>query len=235
MKKYVLVIAISFWFIGTASATSVEFSDFSSDAITIDFDITPDGTSIVGIPVPPYTGNISNLNSVVDDEYSTLGVIFSSNDSGAIAVEDSTTQIAGISSPNSLIGTTNSTTYSTGGPIFVEFKDPISGLPGSTTQVGAFSIDVDLAPASFTVFDFRGNELETVFFSVGGNGSIDFAGIRRDEGISSVAINAAGTDFFAIDNLIYEPITAVPLPSAAILFGSVFISWAGVFVKRRIN
>lgn len=233
MKSVFFGIVVSVLFSGAVMAAPVELSDFSSSAITVDFDSTPDGTTITGIPVPPYSGSISNTDSVIDDEYSSLGVIFSSNDSGAIAVQDSTSQIAGISSPNSLIGTTDSTTYSTGGPIFIDFVDPVTGLSGVTTQVGAFSIDVDLAPVSFTAFDFMGNELETVFFSVGGDGSIDFAGIYRAEGISSVAINVPGTDFFAIDNVIFEPVTAVPLPPAIIMFASALVGLFGMAFRNK--
>jgi hypothetical protein len=233
MKNSFFGIVVSILFSGAVIAAPVELSDFSSSAITIDFDSMPDGTPIIGIPVPPYSGSISNPDSVIDNEYNSLGVTFSSNNSGAIAVQDSTSQLAGISSPNALVGTVDSSNYSTGGPIFIEFVDPLTGLQGVTTQVGAFSIDVDLAPVSFTAFDFMGNELETVFFSVGGDGSIDFAGINRNEGISSVAINVPGTDFFAIDNLIFEPVKAVPVPPALILFASGLIGLIGI--ARRIK
>ena len=49
--------------------------------------------------------------------------------------------------------------------------------------------------------------MERTFFSVGGNGSVDFAGLRRDEGIASIVINVPRTDFMAIDDFIFEPIT----------------------------
>ena len=232
MKMYLLSITVLLCISGTTIAAPIGLADFSSDAITIDFDTRPDGSAILGIGVPPYSGTIAP-NSVIDDEYISLGVVFSSIDSGPVAVADSTTQIAGISSPNVLVGTTSSTNFSTGGPIFIDFVDPLTGLPGVTTRVGAFSLDVDIAPVSFTAFDLAGNALETVFFSVGGDGSADFAGIFRAEGISSVAINDPRADFFAIDNFIFEPVNPIPVPAAIWLFGTALIGLVGINRRRK--
>jgi hypothetical protein len=193
-------------------AIPVEFSDFSPEAITINFDSLPDGTSIPNIVVPPYSGVITNPDSIIDDEYASLGVIFTSVETGAVAVDDFTTQIQGISPPNSLIGTSDSTHFNTGGPIFVCFVDPLTGLPSTTTQVGTFSIDVDIAPVSFIAYDSQGNEVGRTYFSVGGNGSIDFAGLRYDEGIASIAINVPRSDWLAIDNFIFEPVAPAIIP-----------------------
>ena len=51
-----------------------------------------------------------------------------------------------------------------------------------------------------------------VYFSKGGNGSIDFAGLRYDEGIASIAINVPRSDYLAIDNFIFEPVAPVIIP-----------------------
>jgi hypothetical protein len=222
-EKIISIITVSscYCLAGPVLSVPINPADFFSSAITVNFDFRPDGSAIPGIPVPPYSGVISNPDSIIDDEYGSWGVLFSSTDGGAIAVDDSTMQVAGISSPNALIGTQNATNYTTGGPIFAEFIDPLTGLAGITNRVGAFSIDVDIAPVSFTVFDLLGNALETVFFEVGGDGSITFAGIYRAEGIASVAINSPGTDFLAIDNFIFEPVRpySVPEPGMFALFG----------------
>ena len=194
------------------SAIPVEFSDFSTKAITINFDSLPDGTSIPGIGVPPYSGVITNPDSIIDDEYASLGVTFTSVETGAVAVDDYRTEIPGISPPNSLIGTSDSTHFNTGGPIFVCFVDPLSSLPGTTTQVGTFSLDVDIAPVSFIAYDSQGNEVGRTYFSKGGNGSIDFAGLRYDEGIARIAINVPRSDYLAIDNFIFEPVAPVIMP-----------------------
>ncbi len=111
-----------------------------------------------------------------------------------------------------MIGTSDSTHFNTGGPIFVCFVDPLSGLPGTTTQVGTFSLDVDIAPVSFIAYDSQGNEVGRTYFSKGGNGSIDFAGLRYDEGIASIAINVPRSDYLAIDNFIFEPVAPVIIP-----------------------
>lgn len=202
----------------TVFAIPVEFSDFSSNAITINFDNLPDGTSIPGIIVPPYSGLISP-DSLIYDEYSSLGIIFLSNESAPVAVDDYSSEITGISSPNSLIGTEDNTYFSTGGPIYAYFVDPLTGLLSTTNQVGAFSLDVDIASVPFIVYDSQSNELERTYFSLGGNGSIDFAGIRNDEGIASIAINVPQAAWFAIDNFIFEPTTKpIPEPSTFLLF-----------------
>jgi hypothetical protein len=213
-----------------AIAVPVELTDFSASAIIVNFDSLPNGDSIAGIAVPPYSGSI-NPASVIDDEYASLGVEFSSVDSGAVAVTDATGQVGGISSPNSLVGTLDSTRFTTGGPIFASFVDPLTGLPATTTSVGAFSIDVDISPVALTAFDLNGAVLETVFFAVGANGSVDFAGISRTEGIASVSINDPGTDFLAIDNFIFEPVTRAQIPVSPVL-ALVGIGLAGFGYQR---
>lgn len=210
MPLYIMIFAlVCFSMTERTFAIQVELSDFSTNAIIINFDTRPDGTSIPGISIPPYSGDISNPNSVIDDEYLSLGVVFESIESGAVAVVDPTGQLGAVSSPNVIIGTDNAEYYHDNKPIYAHFFDPVSGLPSTTTQVGAFSIDVDVSPVSFIAYDLDGNEVDRTFFSVGGNGSIDFAGLRHEGGIAKIAINVPSTDWIAIDDFIFEPVAQI--------------------------
>ena len=87
MKGFLRAAVLIFALAEAASAVPVELSGFSPSAITVNFDLRPDASAIPGIVVPPYSGTISGA-SVIDDDYQSVGVVFSSVDSGPVAVED---------------------------------------------------------------------------------------------------------------------------------------------------
>ncbi len=93
-------------------ATPITPSDFSASVITISFDTYPGGISIPGIVVPPFSGNVTDINSIIDYGYASQGVIFSSTGGGVTAIgQDATGQLTGISSPNVVIGMTGVLNY----------------------------------------------------------------------------------------------------------------------------
>jgi hypothetical protein len=233
IKKW-LIFVLPLIVFGHVDARIITRADFSENSIVIDFDKLPDGTSIGGIIVPPYTGPVTNENeeAVIDDEYSSLGVRFSSaNDRGCVAVHDTTAEIAPISSPNSLIGRrrlnhpTQGGWYWTGGRITARFFDPETGEPAVTTRVGAYAFDVGANPVSMVAYDINGNEVARTYFPVLGDGSASFRAVEYAGGIHTVSFNKLetsgpqgykiGWEYIAIDDFIFEPVTSVNTKAAA--------------------
>jgi hypothetical protein len=207
-------------------ATPITPSDFSSSAITIGFDTYPTGISIPGIVVPPFSGNVTNPASIINYGYASYGVIFSSHGNGVVAVGlDMTGQLTGISTPNVIVGMTTPVTYSASAPVYIEFVDPLTGLPSFSTTVGIYARDVDVLPVAFTAYNIYGKKLGATYFPVCGNAEISFAGLTfgytLDTQIARVEINTNNMDTIALDNLIFEPVgTIIPEPATLILVGT---------------
>ncbi|MEK7812838.1 MAG: hypothetical protein AAB296_03675, partial [Candidatus Desantisbacteria bacterium] len=200
-----------------AQATPITQADFSASVVTIGFDTYPCGASIPGVVVPLFSGSVATINSIIDYGYASQGVVFSSTGGGVTAVgQDTTNQLTGISSPNVIVGMTGALNYSASAPIYIDFVDPLTGLPCFSTMVGAYARDVDTQPVPFVAYNASGVELGKTYFSVTGNGGISFAGLTFGPTveIARVEINSPGVDTIGIDNLMFEPVGhVVPEPA----------------------
>lgn len=195
--------------LGNPSATPIEPSDFSPDAITVGFDFYPDGSPV---PASIWGGPFVFLTG----EYEPWGVVFSTPDPEfPPIVTDPVFSAAGgspdqepVSEPNYLSAHTLDTTEG----ITATFVDPQTGLPATTTSVGAYFIDVERAGATLTAYDAAGAVVGVILLPVTGHAGIAFSGLTYAGGIGSVTYGHTTTlDGVVLDDFMYEPVTPLVL------------------------
>jgi hypothetical protein len=154
------------------------------------------------VPSPDVQGSAPLPESIVDDEYQDLGVLFASANYPAAAVTD----YPG-STPNSLAALDEFGLFDFSEMMIASFVLPGTPTPAVTNYVGLESVDP--TPVTVSVYHFFGYLIGT--FDVPGN-SYNF---YEAENIGSITmhgydVNAAEDDWYAIDTFTFETPMAGP-------------------------
>jgi len=212
--KLIAAFVCSSFLSGTAQAVLIDFEQFS------------------GIPFSP--GTAIPLESQISDQLlSTDGVLFSSDNSPFIAAVElgqfhATSGIIGVGGTD----TSGNLSYS---DIFFKanFFDPSHVTHAAVTDFVSVRTDrvrfIDRVEAvTFSAFDINGNLL-------GQNTQDDTGGLLLTlafDGIHSVTFR--GVSATALDDFSFNPVTSVPIPAAAWLFGTGLIGLLN-FTKKRAS
>jgi hypothetical protein len=195
------VLVASLYFGITASVAAVP-------PTIINFDDRPGGPSTrdFGDPIAP--------QFIIDDEYSSLGVLFSSGGGGAHLSAPSNP----VSSPNVVSATAPGPVSGVGNPVFVEFS--IGGVDAITDFVSLALTDSSRVGTTVSAFDVNGRLIES---QVGGPSTV-FQ-------ITNVGIHLVRIDgIFAFDDFAYSELTPIPEPGAAKL---TIVGAIGLIFLRR--
>jgi hypothetical protein len=201
------------------------------------------GTSVLGFDaIPPNGGGGSFGNtgtpiqpeSQITDQFSNVGVIFSSTGGavGVIGVEGLSNETDATSSFNLIGGSSPGTTLPVLDyfqPITLQFVLPNTTTPALTTRVGAWN-DPTGSRILISVFDLNGDLLESVQADEG-----FFIGITNPS-IASATFSFISTQSvpgIALDDVTIGSVSAVPVPvpAAVWLFGSGLIGLIGMRKK----
>jgi len=212
MKFWKLASAVSALVISTnVNAASINFEEFVSTAMS-----NSPGSLI------PISARISNQYLATD------GVIFSSGNDFLAAVNlglnHATSGIVGIGGSDGA----NGLTYA--GEFFrANFFDPNNISTQAVTNYVEIIGDLisDGTGGTFSAYDINGVLL-------GSDSQTDVSGntfVLAFEGIHSVRFTGSGT--IALDDLTFNPVTAIPVPAAVWLFGSGLIGLIGVTRRKK--
>ena len=227
----VLMYASSSWAVSLVTTDVGEVAAFQAGATVLGFDELPPnggGGSFgnTGVPIEP--------GSQLTDQYVDSGIVFSSTAGpvGVVSVEGLSNE-ADATSPFNLIG--GSSEGSTGAvldyfqPITLNFVLPDSSTGALTSSVGAWN-DPTGSRIRLSVYDVNGNLLESVEADEG-----FFVGISNpliSSATFSYVINQS-VPGFALDDVTFGTVSAIPLPSAVWLLGSGILGLVGVARHNR--
>jgi hypothetical protein len=220
--------------------TSMYSQSWAATIVTTDQTIVDTfqiGASVLGFDaLPPNGGGGSSGNtgtpiqpeSQLTDQFSDLGVIFSST-GGPVGVVGAASDAV---SPSNVIGgsSVGSTlpVLSYFEPISLQFVLTNTATSAVTSKIGAWN-DPTGSIIHLSVFDINGNLLESAQADQG-----FFIGISNPLIASATFsyISTQSVNGFSLDDVTFGPVSAVPAPAAIWLFGSALICLAGV-AKRK--
>jgi hypothetical protein len=176
------------------------------------------------------TGTPIQPESQLTSQFADFGVIFSST-GGAVGVVGAPSDA--VSPPNVIGGSSVGSTLPVLNylePISLQFVLPNSTIPALTTRIGAWN-DPTGSLIQLSVFDINGNLLESVQGDQG-----FFIGISNPLIASATFsyISTQSVNGFSLDDITLGPVSAVPVPPAAWLFGSSLIGLFGI-AKRKFT
>ena len=229
MKRLLVGSAVVMLLVGAGKVEAVvvvpDPGSFSPSAITLDFESLSVGTAVT-------------------TQYQSLGVVFSSvNGTGSPLVD--LNESGGGQGLNG--GPADPAVYTSipqDAPLLVTFVDPVTGDPsGATTAGGAFYIDEPTFIGRGLFFDVYGNLMYTFVLDQ----TADFWGLQVEAGdnlIGSILFDSSGgypgcsfgadvSESYTIDNLIFEPVSAIPEPSTLAIWSLLALCGIGIGIGWR--
>lgn len=192
-------------------------TDFIESTRLIDFETFPNGQSAGPYSFPIISSQWANLGVRISD---------STPEDGAALFYSTGEEIPTYSGTNGVAPSF----AGRGGFLIFNFLVPTSGINGTVTEVGLWTINGAAfggAPSTVTFLDAAGAPIRSVDATI----PYSFVGLRYDAGISGVRIS--DPDYFLTDNLQFGPVTPIPEPSAwALLVAGAFVC---ATLRRRLE
>lgn len=179
--------------------------------------------------------------TIIDDEYTNLGALFSSSSVNSAQIVDATGDASipsssVVSLPSGPNGLRILDSPDWDDKLIVEFVNPSDPtLFVFMTSVSFSYVSDDASAGSILAYDFSGNLIESAFSSVGGS-STDSIQQYETLAVSALQIWSVEIDGFAdviIDQITFDNVQAVPLPASIWLFGVALLGMLGIKKQSR--